>query len=285
MRVFTKKSPDPSRASSSFHRSLPPHRRLGASTSPPDPSQLDVAHPERFASSTDSLLHILQSRASSLASPHLLPLHLHSSLVHALDFERHLVGHEGCVNRLAFNPSATLLASGSDDCTVRLWSLTRPLGPPLLTLETGHTANIFAVGFLKADRAIVSAGMDMDVRVCDVDTQQRLEVFRCHPNRVKELCVDPSNDRIFLTSGEDGSCRQVSHSFPTSHQTRAAGPPLLTVLCACPLLRLPASSTCASPTPARFPHAPGAGACSASLASPARTLSAATRWWLTAPYR
>ena len=217
MRVFTKKNPDPARGSS-FHRSIPPHRRLAPH--PTDPTQSEPTSPQRFIPFTDSLHRVIQSRASSASSPFAHPLHLHSAFVQQLSYSRQLVGHSGCVNRLSFNATATLLASGSDDCTVRLWNVNRPHSSALLSLDTGHHANIFAVGFLQGDHAIVSAGMDMDVRVCNVDTQQCMHVFRCHPNRVKELCVDPTNDNVFLTSGEDGSCRQFDLRDP--HQCEAS---------------------------------------------------------------
>ena len=37
------------------------------------------------------------------------------------------VGHEGCVNCLEWSEDGSLLASASDDCSVRVWSAARQL--------------------------------------------------------------------------------------------------------------------------------------------------------------
>ena len=212
MRVFTKKNPDPARESladraSLFQRSRPQQSSGGDGHVPPPPHHL-------LSPNDRNLFRLVNARAASLTASPSHSLHLHPAFLHSLDFDCQLIGHDGCVNRLAWNHTATLLASGSDDCTVRLWDFTRPKRPQRLCLQTGHSANIFAVGFLQSDHSIVSAGMDMDVRVCDIQSEQCTHVFRCHPNRVKELCVDPSNDDLFLTSGEDGSCRQFDLRDP-----------------------------------------------------------------------
>ena len=225
MRVFTKKHPDPSRESAVDRAGHGQRQRL-------ETLQGDVPErrPERPAASNDSLLRLVQARSLGLVDPCTPRLHLHAAFLHSLSLDGLLEGHEGCVNRLAWNASSTLLASGSDDCTVRLWDFTREKRPLRLTLNTGHSANIFAVGFLRSDASVVSAGMDMDVRVCDVEAAQCTDVYHCHPNRVKELCVDPGNDCVFLTSGEDGSCRQFDLRAPhrcTASERRRRGHPFL----------------------------------------------------------
>jgi WD and tetratricopeptide repeat-containing protein 1 len=67
-----------------------------------------------------------------------------------LDLLTELEGHTGCVNRLAWNASGTLLASGSDDRCVRIWDY--QTHKSLLNLPTGHRANIFGVAFSADDQ-------------------------------------------------------------------------------------------------------------------------------------
>ena len=46
-------------------------------------------------------------------------LHFSEALARKLELETELVGHDGCVNRLAWNEDGSMLASGSDDRRVR----------------------------------------------------------------------------------------------------------------------------------------------------------------------
>ena len=180
-------------------------------------AQQAVVRPSlRLTPSDANLFDVLHSRQAATNLHYDLNHRLttHASAIHSLAFDQLLEGHAGCVNRLAWNQSATLLASGSDDCCVRLWDFQRPGRPCRLNLQTGHQANIFAVGFLQSDTSIVSAGMDCSVRVCRIDREECIGVYNCHQARVKELCVDPSNDNVFLTAGEDGSCRQFDMREP-----------------------------------------------------------------------
>jgi WD40 repeat protein len=55
-----------------------------------------------------------------------------------------LEGHRGCINCLAFNSNGSLLASGSDDGTVRLWNLENK---KCLACLYGHVTNVFATEF------------------------------------------------------------------------------------------------------------------------------------------
>src|SRR5205085_264822 len=55
-----------------------------------------------------------------------------------------LTGHKGHVRSVAFSPDGKMLASGSDDETIKLWEL--PSGRELLTLA-GHKDYIRSVAF------------------------------------------------------------------------------------------------------------------------------------------
>ena len=43
-------------------------------------------------------------------------------LIHRLQLDRKLDGHEGCVNTVAFTPDGECLVSGSDDLYINVWN-------------------------------------------------------------------------------------------------------------------------------------------------------------------
>ncbi len=84
---------------------------------------------------------------------------------------RLLRGHRDWIRSLSFDPRGMFLASGSDDGTVRLWSLpavageaSRQLLPPL----TGHEGVVWDVDFDRTGERIVSASGDGTLRIWDL---------------------------------------------------------------------------------------------------------------------
>jgi WD and tetratricopeptide repeats protein 1 len=127
--------------------------------------------------------------------------------------ETELRSHEGCVNRLQWNATGSLLASVSDDRRAQLWSYERrcALTAPI---ETGHRGNIFGVQFMPESNCSVLAtgAMDSQVRVHVLDntsaSNARTTVYTCHSDRVKDLAVERGNASLFWSAGEDGTVRQ-----------------------------------------------------------------------------
>lgn len=151
--------------------------------------------------------------------------------VDRLGRESLLRGHSGCVNRLDWNSSGTLLASGSDDTNIRLWKY--PDNGSSIIVPTSHDENIFGVRFLHSDEKIVSCGMDHTVQLHRLDNQGacypmspnehhttpvHTTVYNCHTNRVKQVEVHPEEPNLFWSASEDGTARQFDLRVPRSHQ-------------------------------------------------------------------
>ncbi|CAM3905065.1 AAA family ATPase [Kibdelosporangium persicum] len=87
-----------------------------------------------------------------------------------------LKGHTGDVYQTSFSPDGRLLATASQDHTVRLWdvqdrSRPRPLGAPL----TGHSSWVSTAVFSPDGRTLVTAGDDETLRLWDVSDPRNPE--------------------------------------------------------------------------------------------------------------
>eukprot|EP01083_Nonionella_stella_P090061 251589_1 len=156
---------------------------------------------------------------------------LHTALVERLAVSQVLSGHEGCVNRLAWNSQGTLLASVSDDCRIMLWNANSSTqsAHPLLQIESNHSSNIFGVRFIPGtcDRQLVTGAMDSDVRIHDISghvlshTEMNsrssnrqssgsacVRVFHCHCSRVKDVATCEHVPFVCWSASEDGTCRR-----------------------------------------------------------------------------
>ncbi|KAJ6005173.1 hypothetical protein N7451_003117 [Penicillium sp. IBT 35674x] len=173
-----------------------------------------------------------------------------------LDIVNELGGHTGCVNALSWSRSGRLLASGSDDQHLNIYSYQPESSdaPFALntTVHTGHKANIFSVKFMphSNDRTLVTCAGDSQVRVFDIEyssssgnisntsafaASARSRRFNNFFEGTRYLSEGNTNARVyrshadrvkrivvesspylFLTCSEDGEVRQWDLRQPTS---------------------------------------------------------------------
>lgn len=74
------------------------------------------------------------------------------------------------VTRICFNPTGSLLASGSYDATARVWDIAT--GQCVRTLR-GHAGKVYSVSFRPDDRLLASAGGEGSIRLWDVTDVRR----------------------------------------------------------------------------------------------------------------
>jgi WD40 repeat protein len=108
--------------------------------------------------------------------------------------EMELTGHGDSIFSVAWNEEAGLIASGSFDCTIKIWE--RISGELLKTLE-GHSKGVTAVAWSpdQTKLQIVSGSMDKTLKVWDVRTGELLNTLRSegHHGGIRSVVWDDSN--------------------------------------------------------------------------------------------
>lgn len=100
------------------------------------------------------------------------------------------------MNSIAFSPDGSLLASGSDDKTVVLWTAEK--GHPLRKLE-GFPDWVASVAFSSKGR-FLAAGSFQTIRVWDTTTWEELPVIKGQSSYIWNLAFSPAGDDLLASA-------------------------------------------------------------------------------------
>ena len=124
-------------------------------------------------------------------------------------------GHTNEVNAIKWDPSGTLLASCSDDMTLKIWDMRSGQNTPLHDLQA-HNKEIYTIKWSPTGRGsnipnaplvLASASFDSTVRLWDVERGSSLYTLTRHCEPVYSVAFSP--DGQLLASGSFDKCVHI----------------------------------------------------------------------------
>jgi WD40 repeat protein/class 3 adenylate cyclase/tRNA A-37 threonylcarbamoyl transferase component Bud32 len=109
-------------------------------------------------------------------------------------------GHSAAVRAVAFSPNGKRIATGSDDCTARLWDV--ETGGELVRF-TGHNAAVRSVSFSPDGKRIVTASYDNTAKLWDAETGRELLTLKGHNAHVESVAFSPDGKTLATGSDDD----------------------------------------------------------------------------------
>ncbi|MEH2059583.1 MAG: serine/threonine-protein kinase [Nostoc sp.] len=97
-----------------------------------------------------------------------------------------LSGHAWAVLTVAFSPDGQILATGSDDNTIKLWEVNT--GQLICTL-VGHSWSVVAVAFSADGETLLSASCDKTVKLWRISTAEEIVTLSGHVDSVSAVAV------------------------------------------------------------------------------------------------
>lgn len=123
-----------------------------------------------------------------------------------------LVDHSSWVTSVAMTGSASLMASGSLDDSVKVWN---PLKGELIFNLTGHTRDVNTVAISPDGKTLVSGSDDCTVKVWYLPTGALQRTCTGHARDVNAVAISPDG-RLLISGGEDRTIRlwQLANGAP-----------------------------------------------------------------------
>jgi len=114
-----------------------------------------------------------------------------------------LKGHRNNVNVVRFHPVFNVLASGSEDSTIKTWDY--ETGEIERTLK-GHTLAVQDLAFDATGKLLASCSADLTIKLWDFSTYECVKTLHGHDHNVSSVVFLPSGDQL-ASASRDKSIR------------------------------------------------------------------------------
>ncbi|EDN69616.1 WD-40 repeat protein [Beggiatoa sp. PS] len=104
-----------------------------------------------------------------------------------------LTGHSGDVNAVAFSPNGRIIASGSNDNTVKLWEVNT--GKEISTLSETKD-DVLTVAFHPDGYLIAAGGNDQTIHLWDINTNEKTGTLVGHEGVIYSIAFSPDGQTL-----------------------------------------------------------------------------------------
>lgn len=104
---------------------------------------------------------------------------------------------------LAFSPDNQILASGSEDNTIKIW---QPATGNLIKTLEGHTGSVHSVAITSDNKILVSGSEDQTIKLWEIETGEEICTLTGHSGIIYSIAISPDNQTI-VSGSQDGTIK------------------------------------------------------------------------------
>ena len=109
-------------------------------------------------------------------------------------------GHNNTIWSVAINPQKNLIASASEDKTIKLWNL--QTGELVRTL-TGHSVGVLSISFSPDGEQLASSSRKGIIKIWQVDTGKNIRTINANEKAVRSVFYSPDDKKIVNSSWDN----------------------------------------------------------------------------------